>query len=48
MFLGLPFHAAEFIEIEDLAVFADARLDIEDFMGVAGDEISDLDNKSNW
>ena len=46
MFFSLPFHAAKFVEVEDLAVFADTRLDVDDFVGVAGEKIGDFNDNS--
>ncbi len=48
MLLCLPFHAAEFIEVKDLAVFANAGLNVENLMRVAGEEIGDFDDKGKW
>lgn len=43
-FFGIPDHGAEFEESEDLAVFADALLGVENTVPVASADVGDLDD----
>lgn len=48
MFFGIVLHGAEFVNIENFAVFANARLNVDDFMEIASEKIGNTNNNVKW